>query len=55
VEGLQIEEFTEVIFKQLHETHPKISEGDESAYTVSMIQEMFYQIGKALIKHLLFE
>lgn len=36
--------FTEVLFKQLFESHPKIIEEAEAAYTVAMIQEMFYQI-----------
>ena len=36
--------FTEVLFKQLFESHPKIIEEVEAAYTVAMIQEMFYQI-----------
>jgi hypothetical protein len=33
-----------VLFKQLFESHPKIIEEAEAAYTVAMIQEMFYQI-----------
>lgn len=44
-EGLDIGKFTEVLFKQLYESHPKIGEENESAYTVAMIQEMFSQIG----------
>lgn len=44
IDGLPIGTFTDVLFKQLFETHPKIIEGDEAAYTVAMIQEMFHQI-----------
>jgi hypothetical protein len=33
-----------VLFKQLFETHPRIIEDSEAAYTVAMLQEMFYQI-----------
>jgi len=43
-DGLPIGPFTEVLFKQLFESHPKIIEEAEAAYTVAMIQEMFYQI-----------
>lgn len=43
-EGLPIGQFTEVLFKQLYETHPKIVENDEAPYTVAMLQEMFHQI-----------
>lgn len=43
-DGLLIGEFTEVIFMQLHDTHPKIADETEAAYTVAMIQEMFSQI-----------
>jgi WD40 repeat protein len=42
--GLPLSIFTEVIFRQLFKTHPKITNADESAYTVAMIQEMFAQI-----------
>eukprot|EP01034_Spumella_vulgaris_P022279 gene22279-28395_t len=43
-DGLQIGQFTEVLFKQLFESHPRIIEESEAAYTVAMLQEMFYQI-----------
>jgi WD40 repeat protein len=43
-EGLPIGQFTEVLFKQLYETHPKIIEEGEAPYTVAMLQEMFHQI-----------
>jgi WD40 repeat protein/Ca2+-binding EF-hand superfamily protein len=43
-EGLPIGQFTEVLFKQLYETHPKIIEDSEAPYTVAMLQEMFHQI-----------
>jgi WD40 repeat protein len=43
-DGLPIGQFTEVLFKQLYETHPRIIEESEAAYTVAMLQEMFYQI-----------
>eukprot|EP01038_Epipyxis_sp_PR26KG_P009407 gene9407-12668_t len=43
-EGLPIGQFTEVLFKQLAESHPKILEDTEAPYAVSMLQEMFYQI-----------
>lgn len=42
--GLQILAFTEVLFKQLFESHPKVIEEREAAYLVAMIQEMFSQI-----------
>ena len=42
--GLSIDDFTEVIFRQLYETHPLICEPSEAGYTVAMIQEMFQQI-----------
>jgi len=42
--GLPITQFTEVIYKQLFKTHPKIADLNERAYTVAMIQEMFQQI-----------
>jgi len=42
--GLRIAQFTEVIYKQLYTTHPKIAEPNESGYTVAMIEEMFHQI-----------
>lgn len=45
-EGLQITEFIEVVFKQLYESHPKIRDEVEASYTVAMLQEMFYQIGR---------
>lgn len=43
-EGLHIGQFTDVIFKQLYETHPRIIEDSEAPYTVAMLQEMFQQI-----------
>lgn len=43
-DGLPIGQFTEVIFKQLYETFPKIIEESEAPYTVAMVQEMFQQI-----------
>lgn len=36
--------FTEVLFNQLFETHPRIIEPMEAPYTVAMLQEMFHQI-----------
>ena len=42
--GLPITQFTEVIYKQLFKTHPKIADLNERAYTVAMVQEMFQQI-----------
>ena len=43
-DGLLIGEFTEVLFMQLYDSHPKIADETEAAYTVAMIQEMFSQI-----------
>lgn len=40
-------EFIDVLFKQLFETHPKVRDEVEAAYTVAMLQEMFYQIGRS--------
>jgi WD40 repeat protein/Ca2+-binding EF-hand superfamily protein len=41
---LSIVLFTEVLFNQLFETHPRIIEPMEAPYTVAMLQEMFHQI-----------
>ena len=46
-DGLPIGQFTDILFKQLFETHPRIIDDSECAYVVAMLQEMFYQIGKA--------
>ncbi len=43
-EGLQLGQFTEVIFKQLYLSQPKIIHENEAPYTVAMIHEMFSQI-----------
>eukprot|EP00981_Chlorochromonas_danica_P013586 scaffold6531_cov169-Ochromonas_danica.AAC.8 len=43
-EGLQLGQFTEVIFKQLFESHPRIAEDSEAPHAVAMLQEMFHQI-----------
>lgn len=43
-EGLPIGQFTDVLFKQLFETYPKIIEEAEAPYTIAMLQEMFHQI-----------
>lgn len=43
-DSLNIDEFTEVLFIQLNETHPKIIDELEAGYAVAMIQEMFMQI-----------
>lgn len=43
-DGLHLGEFTEVLFMQLYDSHPKIADETEAAYTVAMIQEMFGQI-----------
>ena len=42
--GLDINQFIEALFKQLKESHPKILQHVEAAYTVAMLEEMFYQI-----------
>lgn len=42
--GLPLKQFTEVLFTQLYETHPKVVEEQEAAYTVAMLQDMFSQI-----------
>jgi hypothetical protein len=42
--GLSIDQFVEALFKQLKDSHPKILEPVEAAYTVAMLEEMFYQI-----------
>ena len=39
-----MEEFTEALFCQLYESHPKIVDDLEAGYAVAMIQEMFLQI-----------
>lgn len=43
--GLNITQFTKVIFNQLANTHPSVMEESEAASTVALIQEMFQQIG----------
>ena len=43
-DGLNIDVFTEVVFKQLCETHPLILAEQEAAYAIAMLQEMFHQI-----------
>jgi hypothetical protein len=47
--GLQLGQFTAVLFNQLYQTHPKVAEETEAAYAVAMIQEMFFQIGSSSI------
>ena len=42
--GLKIDQFVEVIFKQLSETHPMVLEEREAEYTIAMLEEMFQQI-----------
>lgn len=42
--ALSIGQFTEVIFKQLAVTHPRVVDESEAGFTVAMLQEMFYQI-----------
>ena len=44
VDGLPLGQFTDVIFRQLFETFPKILDESEAPYTVAMLQEMFHQI-----------
>ena len=44
--GLNITQFTKVIFNQLANTHPSVMEESEAASTVALIQEMFQQIGR---------
>ena len=43
-DSLNMEEFTECLFLQLYESHPKIIEEVEAPFAVAMIQEMFLQI-----------
>lgn len=42
--GLPMKQFTEALFLQLYETHPKIIDDSEAAYTVAMLEDMFSQI-----------
>ena len=42
--ALSIGQFTEVIFKQLAGTHPRVVDDSEAGFTVAMLQEMFHQI-----------
>lgn len=44
--GLNITQFTKVIFNQLANTNPSVMDESEAASTVALIQEMFQQIGK---------
>jgi DNA-binding LytR/AlgR family response regulator len=43
--GLPIIPFTEVLFKQLHESYPKIVDEDEASHLIALIEELFNQIG----------
>ena len=43
-DSLNITEFTEALFIQLYQTHPKILEETEACYSIAMIEEMFLQI-----------
>jgi len=43
-DGLQIDQFMEVIFGQLCEQTPKVMHPSEAPYTVAMLEEMFSQI-----------
>lgn len=43
-EGVAKELFTELIFHNLYENHPKIIEPDEAAYSVALIHELFDSI-----------
>jgi WD40 repeat protein/Ca2+-binding EF-hand superfamily protein len=43
-EGLDINQFKEVIFGQLCTTHPKVMSPNEAPFTVAMLEEMFAQI-----------
>ena len=43
-DSLNMDEFTECLFLQLYESHPKIIEELEAPFAVAMIQEMFLQI-----------
>ena len=42
--GLPVRQFTEVLFTQLYETHPRVAEDVEASYTVALLQDMFSQI-----------
>ncbi len=44
--GLNLEQFTTVLFNQLAETHPRVMDPYESGYIVAMIHEMFSQMGE---------
>jgi hypothetical protein len=52
-EGLNLGQFTEVLFNQLAQTHPKVVDELEATYAVAMIQEMFYQIGRLFVYYFL--
>jgi hypothetical protein len=42
--GLNLEQFTSVLFNQLYETHPKVVDIADRGYVVALIHEMFSQI-----------
>ena len=42
--GLPIDDFTKVIFMQLHEVKNKVAALSEAEYTVAMLHELFGQI-----------
>jgi hypothetical protein len=52
-DGLNLGQFTQVLFNQLAQTHPKVIDELEATYAVAMIQEMFFQIGERLLSILL--
>lgn len=43
-DGVNRDQFTELIFNNLHENHPKLIEPDEAAYSVALIRELFNSI-----------
>ena len=44
--GLNLEQFTSVLFNQLYETHPRVVDASERGYVVALIHEMFSQMGE---------
>lgn len=42
--GLEIQNFTEILFQQLLQSHPTLVDVEEAAYTIAMLQDMFAQI-----------
>jgi hypothetical protein len=53
-DGLDLAQFTRVIFTQLCVTHPSVMDPTEAPTTIALIQDMFAQIGIVIVCFLIF-